>query len=193
MSSPAVTGRETPGGVVATRRSPRAVLRAYQQTRRFATNLSEDSNPERTALPNGYHYSVAEAITAREIARLWDRSTLAIVMFRRTLSSQDLDVQNIGVRSETSRLVGLGSIAWAGTQGELGNLIVEQDHRGQGIGKAILDERLRIAETHGIESLYIAELFPTNNLVRHYVNAGFIALEGGGFGRGPAPTQIVEI
>ena len=59
-------------------------------------------------------------------------------------------------------------------------------------GKAILDERLRLAGEAGIDSLYIPFLESTNPLRSYYLEQGFTETASGELVRGPNPTPITD-
>jgi GNAT superfamily N-acetyltransferase len=67
----------------------------------------------------------------------------------------------------------------AGQWGYVANVYVERDHRGQGIGRALLDEAVRHADRQGFARLVLA---PSERSVPFYERAGF----------GPATALMVR-
>ncbi len=81
----------------------------------------------------------------------------------------------VGARSEvTGELVGMGFIVGNKRHGVLCDFNVRPEHQGKGIGTAILEERLRIADEIGIPYLYTS-LAETNPLRHKYEELGFVA------------------
>ena len=97
---------------------------------------------------------------------------------------------DVGVLDPAGELVGFGTVLYIGDQGELCDFAVNPLDRGQGIGKALVDERLRLAEAAGVESLYMPYLMDTNTLRTFYYERGFHDTEHGEVVRGPNPAPI---
>jgi GNAT superfamily N-acetyltransferase len=70
--------------------------------------------------------------------------------------------------------VSVGFLAGNQRHAVLCDFLVNPEHRGKGIGLAVLHRRLNIAAKLSIPYLY-ADLAPTNNLRHHYEALGFIA------------------
>jgi GNAT superfamily N-acetyltransferase len=98
---------------------------------------------------------------------------------------------DVGVRALSGTLVGFGSLSYRRQNGELGDFVVAETERGRGIGKAIINIRLRQAESKGVTSLYMPYLEPTNTLRSYYLENGFQVLTNGkAIGRGPKPMSL---
>ncbi len=78
----------------------------------------------------------------------------------------------IGVRNATGELVGSGFLGGSIHRAWLYELAVNPDHRSQGIGRFIVQERVRIAQQLGIEQLETT-LIRSNNLRSFYYQLGF--------------------
>lgn len=87
---------------------------------------------------------------------------------------------DIAVGHQDGHLAGFGSLLHKDSMGELCQFGVRSSDRGVGIGKAIIDERLRIAAQLGVATLEMPYLEPTNTLRAYYLEAGFSELESGG-------------
>jgi len=109
-------------------------------------------------------------------------------MFR----SKDLCTIDVGVRHMTEQLVGFSSLVHRQGQGILGDFVVSPGHQHQGIGKALIDGRLSIADQEDVMSLYIPELEPTNSLHSFYVERGFRPVLTG-LVKGPYPGEIIRL
>lgn len=124
-------------------------------------------------LPDGYEY--ASSLSGEEVVDLrlesgWgtEKNT---ELWQRVI---DESIASTGVRDETDKLVGVGFLAGNSRHAVLCDFIVSPDHRGKGLGRAILNRRVNVADERGIPYLY-TELAPTNNLKTHYEALGFIA------------------
>lgn len=159
-------------------RSPFEVMSGFLKSGRFITDLSEEFNPERTPLPDGYCYASASSVTVSEIANLWSMRRRELLRARSIHEEYGRTIIDVGVRNANQRLVGNGTLSYDKEgNGELMDFIVRPQDRGLGIGKAIIDERLRIATALGIESIQIEGLETTNTLTRYYLQKGFVWLE----------------
>ncbi len=173
-------------------RSPLEIMVAYFKSGRFITDLCEEYDPKRVVLPDGYSYANVSSITISEIAKLWKIRQDGIRNARRRQINYGRTVIDIGVRNAGQRLVGKGAVIHDNRgNGQFADFVVRPQDRGLGIGKAILDERLRIATSLGIESIYIAGLDSTNTLESYYFEKGFERLENGGLGLGPTPVPVI--
>lgn len=75
--------------------------------------------------------------------------------------------------SEEEGILGYAVFWWAAVQGELANLAVREEHRGRGIGSALLTRVQDHARSVGVESLFL-EVRISNQAARHlYSNRGF--------------------
>ena len=107
------------------------------------------------------------------------------------MQSEGVDMLDVGVRDINGSLVGFGSVARRGENGELGDFVVSPNHQHRGIGKALIAERLGLADAAGITSLYIANFEPTNTLKSFYLENGFQETPAGEVVRGPHPIPLV--
>ena len=153
---------------------------------------------ERTPLPKGFHYA-KPWIHPSEEAELKQKVEIGKDTDERGLHGRDITYKNagvetfkVGVRNRMGGLVGFGTIAYKGDVGELGNFVVDPSVQGKGIGKAIIDERLRLAEQAGVTSLYMPDLEPTNTLESYYIEKGFHIAPEGELVRGPHPVSVVQ-
>lgn len=80
----------------------------------------------------------------------------------------------VGVRYKDDDLVGIGFLAGNLRHAVLCDFVVHPDHRGMGIGTAIINRRLNLASQVGIPYLY-TELSPDNVLRTYYEKLGFVA------------------
>jgi GNAT superfamily N-acetyltransferase len=86
----------------------------------------------------------------------------------------------VGVLDADDTFVGMGRLVGDVRHAILCDLVVALDHRGQGIGTAILRERIMIADEMKIPYLY-AELAADNPLRNNYLDLGFMATGNGLF------------
>jgi ribosomal protein S18 acetylase RimI-like enzyme len=86
----------------------------------------------------------------------------------------------VGARDTDGQLIGMGRLVGDVRHAVLCDLAVVPEHRGQGIGSMILDERIRIADEMDVAYLY-AELAADNPLARKYQDLGFVATGNGLF------------
>jgi GNAT superfamily N-acetyltransferase len=163
---------------------------------RTGVRSAELEDQERAPLPEGYHYVDRRHIKPGELNGLnhragWTHTTHkdAWLQLRGKLSGGQQEII-VGVRNKDGGLVGFGGLIYRGDQGEPGDFAVDPDFRSQGIGKAIIDERLRLAEKEGITSLYMPYLEPTNTLRSYYIEKGFRETPAGEVVRGPNPAPL---
>lgn len=139
------------------------------------------------SLVEGYRLTEPVTITPPEVGNLFRQVEIGryvtddyLTDRHNPLSTQEgggfLDV---GVRDADDELVGFGSVAHNGHAGMLGDFVVSPAHQGRGIGKAIISERLRLAEEVGVTTLSIPNLEPTNTLRTYYLRHGFIPTASG--------------
>lgn len=100
------------------------------------------------------------------------------------------EVIDLGVRDSNDQLVGFANIVHKGRSGELTDFVVSPDHQSKGIGRALIDSRLAIAEAANIDSLFISDPEPTNNLRTYYHDQGFQEDAYGDMTRGPEPVSF---
>jgi N-acetylglutamate synthase-like GNAT family acetyltransferase len=146
-------------------------------------------------LPEGYSYDTSVVIKPSEMRRLkqsvgWGDQTNMPV--EESINYMGYSNFNVGVRAESGELVGYGRLIYKDDQGELDDFMVDPKHQRQGIGKAILDSRLAMAEASGATSLYILGIEPTNTLKDYYLEQGFHETAHGALVRGPnaGPLQL---
>lgn len=125
------------------------------------------------SIPDYYYF--AEEITGEDVVRLRSSSDWGTVtdadLWQRTI---DQSITVVGVGHPTQSLVGVGFLAGNPRHAILCDFVVHPNHRGQGIGQAILNRRINIAEELEIPYLY-TELSPTNRLMGYYEDIGFMA------------------
>ena len=149
-----------------------------------------------TPLPEGYSFADPEKIRLRERAELMrrlDKNTNSVKLREvdRYLRARKLGIMDVGVRDGDGRLAGFGRIIHKGERGELSDLLVDPEHQHQGIGRAIVSERLRLAEAAGLTSLYMPYLQKTNSLRPYYRQKGFRETHEGEVVRGPNPDSVI--
>lgn len=124
-------------------------------------------------LPDGYKYT--SSLSGEEVVDLRSESGWGTEknteLWQRVI---DESIASTGVRDETSKLVGVGFLAGNARHAVLCDFIVSPDHRGKGLGRAILNKRVNLADELEIPYLY-TELAPTNSLKTYYEELGFIA------------------
>jgi len=124
-------------------------------------------------LPEDYTY--ASALTAEEVIDLRSKSGWGTEknteLWQRVINDS---IAAIGVRDDTSELVGVGFLAGNPRHVVLCDFIVNPDHRGIGLGRAILNKRVNLADQLEIPYLY-TNLAPTNRLQTYYEELGFVA------------------
>lgn len=155
----------------------------------------ESPATERTPLPPGHSFVRDGEISARNQAKLfnavgWPITSTEILFGRRFDALNGKSRIDIGVLDPTGDLVGFGTVTYIDDQGELSDFAVNPHDRGQGIGKAIVDERLRLAEEAGVDSFYMPYLMATNTLRSFYYERGFHETERGEVVRGPNPAPL---
>lgn len=122
------------------------------------------------------YYEFAHKITGADVSILRDSSNWGTItdhdLWQRTI---DESIAVVGVSHPTHPLlVGIGFLAGNSRHAILCDFLVHPRHRGQGIGQAILNRRINIADELEIPYLY-TELSPTNKLEEYYKGVGFIA------------------
>jgi len=87
------------------------------------------------------------------------------------------------------QLVGMARLVFRKDHGELDSLVVHTDHRGQRLGRSLIEYRLRLAEMLGVQSLYMpfieAGQESYNPYMNFYLDAGFSRNAQGEFRFGP--------
>lgn len=150
-------------------------------------------------LPAGYKYADSDRIGPDEIVALMRTVTIGRHILDDHIDARkdyfdyaEIGLIDVGVRHDSGLLVGFGSVYTKGVHGEFADFVVNPEHQGKGIGKAVIDERLRVAEGLGITSLFIHPLEDTNTLEPYYFERGFKKLLVGriGLGRGPNPAPV---
>lgn len=112
-------------------------------------------------------------ITAEDVLGLRDASHWGTVRdLVKWKSAIDTSLATVGVRADSSELVGVGFLAGNTRQAILCDFLVHPEYRGKGIGKLILNERLKIADQLGVDYIY-TELSPSNSLRQYYAEVGF--------------------
>lgn len=134
-----------------------------------------------TSLPDGYEFlTYPWEINEAEASGLLRNVLGSNVPIDYTVSGRDIEAHmdgfetlDIGVlHKATERLVGFGTLQYEGPVGYLSDLAVISDHRHRGIGKALVRERVRIADGAGLEQLNV-QLLASNSLAAYYEKIGF--------------------
>ena len=139
-------------------------------------------------LPRGYSFAKPSDINADEAVSLFRASELMPSHPSDYTTLQEWDeliqesIEVVGVRDRDKILVGIGFLTGDLKQGALANLSVHPRHRHQGLGRAIVSERIRIADKLDIPKIDTL-LIPTNNLRQFYVELGFTAVDTMNFTR----------
>lgn len=141
--------------------------------------MTQENNPTpstpQPSLPEGYSFIDQEDILADEIMDLRQSVGWQADSWERWQACLDQPGGvTVGVLDAGKFLIGMGRLTADPRHAVLCDLAVHPDHRGQGIGRAIITERLRLANERRITYLY-TELEPTNSLRRVYENLGFVA------------------
>lgn len=157
------------------------------------------SSVDRTPLPADYKFANATEIDPHEVVALMrtvvigeDQEDDYIYNRNAYMECVGLEAIDVGILHDSGSLVGFGSICMKGANGELGDFVVNPKHQGRGLGRAIIDERLRAAEAAELTSLFILPLEATNPLESFYLQRGFqkITTVYTGLGRGPDPQPV---
>ena len=126
-------------------------------------------------LPETYTYADPGTIAPNEVIDLRDAADWG------TERNEDVwegvlqqSIATIGVRDSRDSLVGIGFLAGNPRHALLCDFVVHPSHRGIGIGSAILNRRINIADALNIPYLY-TELAATNKLRKQYEELGFIS------------------
>lgn len=126
-------------------------------------------------LPDTYGFVDQSSITSQEVVDVRDSAHWGternLELWQAVI---DQSIASVGVRHENGLLVRVGFLAGNLRHVVLCDLVVDPDHRGRGIGMAILNRRVNIADKLQIPYLY-TELAPTNKLAGYYEELGFIA------------------
>jgi len=83
------------------------------------------------------------------------------------------DIHDVAVLAGKGALVGFGSLYVEKDRGLLADFVVDPKHRSRGIGKAIILERMRIADNLGLRSVELTGIDDTNTLPTFYLQQGF--------------------
>jgi ribosomal protein S18 acetylase RimI-like enzyme len=115
-------------------------------------------------LPEGYEFVDKHGLQPAEIIALRE----SIGWYGDTPEVWQMCIEDpfgvmVGVRNKDAELVGMGRLTGDPRHGVLCDLAVKETERHQGIGRAILIERMRIARERNIKYIY-TELETTNTL-----------------------------
>jgi GNAT superfamily N-acetyltransferase len=151
---------------------------------------------ERTQLPHGYRYAAPGGVTDNELVYLFGQLVKDDAFGHDQLYEHGYDLRNyydtivgVGVRNAGHRLIGYGCLGYTGLLGELVDLVVDEDYRGDGVGRIIILERLRLADSAGVTVLYIEDMLQSNTLRSFYLEHGFKEI-GGILVRGDTATLL---
>lgn len=161
---------------------------------RAFTGRELTASEDRTPLPIGFHYSNPRRMRRRELGSLW-RHVKNHEAFETNFASnrrydaraQDAVLLEAAVRDQDGGLAGYGGVLCKGEKGEMRNFVVHPDRQGQGLGKAIILERMRMAEQYGVRTLVVPRPLETNTLVPFYIEHGFIEQQDGDLVRAISP------
>lgn len=146
------------------------------------TTLETLPHPDiaRTPLPEGYQYAepgtVAEADVAELLRCLPDAETIPddyLSDRQLELDARGLRAVDIAVQADNGELAGFGSLIYDEQSGLLCDFAVSPAYQHQGVGKAIILERLRLAEDQGMPMIEIPSLELSNTLRNFYIEQGF--------------------
>ncbi len=139
--------------------------------------------PERAAagLPEGYWFEHNDAaVPTEELAALMrqvevghDITAAQLDAVTERDTSFGYTTIGVGVRDEVGSLVGYGGMRCRGGIADFGDLVVSPEHQSKGIGKALVDERIRLADEMDVNAIEIDLLEPTNTLRSYYFERGF--------------------
>lgn len=150
--------------------------------------------PDYAELPEDFEYTDAGTIDPDELAALMQTVDIGSDMTTRELIEAHKDFEEdgygsveIGVRNKQgSTLVGYGGLIYdSNGDAEMGDFVVNPTYQGRGIGKAIIDQRLLLADRLGIRRILIPNFESTNTLKHHYEKRGFVEQEDGTLVRTP--------
>lgn len=155
-----------------------------------------------TPLPEGYVFADPQSVDGERVQRLfrdkigWRHAT------KRRLREQiirhqqrGVHVVNVAIKQEDGHLAGFATLLHKDGAGKFCNLGVDPRDRSNGLGQALVLERLRLAEAAGVTSLEIPYLEDTNTLKSFYGEHGFTELADGTLVRGinsPIFDLVVE-
>jgi GNAT superfamily N-acetyltransferase len=163
-----------------------------------------------TKLPEGYQYADQATLDPADILQLFRQVEMGEHLQDNYMQEQQgmvdsigAQIFDVGVRDSAEELVGIASVIHKDNSGELINLVVKPAHQSKGIGKALINERIRLAEAAGIDSFYIEIPEPTNSLHMpaepngqrdsYYFELGFQSKPNGDMVRGPQPVSYSEM
>lgn len=130
------------------------------------------------SLPEQYSFTGERPIMPEEVIELRRSSNWGTDFSEETWGDCiDQSLAVVGVRDKRGTLVGVGFLAGNMRHAVLCDFVVHPDHRNQGIGNAILERRVKIADELGIPYLY-TDLVNTNPLKNKYLELGFVANSG---------------
>lgn len=116
----------------------------------------------------------------------WTQAQPAIRLIRETVfvreqgvplelewDGQDPLYQHVLAWSDQREPIGTGRLYQEGKQARLGRMAVLKEHRGRGVGRALLSALLDLAQTRGMTKVYLAAQVP---VVGFYEKQGFQAM-----------------
>ncbi|HSX32919.1 MAG TPA: GNAT family N-acetyltransferase [Candidatus Saccharimonadales bacterium] len=131
-------------------------------------------------LPDGFTYAEPGSIAPAELVALIQSVHKDIpekeIIDAYCQPEDGVESIEIGVRNVADgQLVGFGRLAADHDRGSgtLEDFVVDQRYRRLGIGKAIIDQRLRLAEELGLWRVSMPGLAKTNTLETYYLQHGF--------------------
>ncbi|MDQ5963294.1 MAG: Acetyltransferase domain [Patescibacteria group bacterium] len=116
-------------------------------------------------------YSLQNPIVTDWVAKLWGAQR--IEDYRAKAAREGVAIHSTVVRDEDAEVIAAGDVLInsSNTEGHLANLVVRAEHRGRGIGQAILFDRVNFADTKNLALTTV--LSPQNNLRTLYHKLGF--------------------
>lgn len=107
-----------------------------------------------------------EAIEQRAFSDPWTKNSFATLIGERAAY--------FAVATASNAVIGYVAAWFIGGDGEIGNIAVDRDWRGRGIGTRLLDAALEAAREIGVEVMYL-EVRESNDAARRmYERCGFI-------------------
>lgn len=141
----------------------------------YSKSMSTGEIPTTTTLPYGYTMVPREEIYATDILNLYAEEPFdyegTVPVWSRCLRDS-IAVVGVGRTDGPDRVTGVGFLAGNARQGLLCDLYVHPNHRHQGLGRLIVQERVRLADEYPVERLLVS-IERTNSLKSFYRRLGF--------------------
>jgi ribosomal-protein-alanine N-acetyltransferase len=112
-------------------------------------------------------------IERQSFAMPWQESTFRALMRRPSAALLTATAAEAGSAVREEGVVGFSALWFAADEAELGDLAVDPDHRGRGIGRQLLERSVEVARRRGVRTLYL-EVRESNTAARAlYETHGF--------------------